>query len=99
MKLKHDPLDRLLKAAAQAPAREIPGEAPLLVRRAAFAEWRNPSGAMTEDWYTFLPVLRGGLAFACGIALVALVFSYAERDPGSDEAAIIDSVMTLSYLP
>ena len=99
MKSKNDPLDRLLKAAAQAPAREIPGEAPLPIRRAAFAQWRNGSGAMSEDWYTFLPVLRGGLAFACGIALVALAFTYAERDQTSDEVAIIDSVMTLSYLP
>jgi hypothetical protein len=99
MKSQHDPLGRLLKAAAQAPPRAILDEAPFRVERAALAEWRDGSRAVFEDWWSFLPIFRGGLAFACGIALVALAFSYADRDHPSDEVAIIDSVMTMSYLP
>jgi hypothetical protein len=99
MKPKNDPLGRLFKAAAQAPPREVPAKAPFAVERRAIAQWRNGTDGMVEDWFTFLPVFRRGLAFACGLALVALVFTYVERDEPADEVAIIDSVMTLSYLP
>jgi hypothetical protein len=99
MKPKHDPLGRLFKAATQAPLRELPVEAPLAVERRAIVQWRNGTDGMVEDWFSFLPVLRRGLAFACALAIVVLVFTYVERDEPADEIAIIDSVMSLSYLP
>lgn len=97
MKPKHDPLERLFDAAARAPRCQVPTVAPFLVESRALADWR--SRAAVEDWFNILPIFRRGLVLAGGVALVAVAVSYFELKESSDEVAIIDSVMTVSYLP
>jgi hypothetical protein len=96
---QQDPLERLFRAAAQAPQRTVPREAPFSVESRALASWRSTAVVAAEDWFSFLPIFRRGLALACGIALVALAVSYIELKQPSDEIAIMDSVTTVSYLP
>lgn len=93
----HD-LKRLLKAAAQAP-RELPAEVPLELERRVLSLWRNGVAAV-DEFFSPLPLYRRALAFACALVVAALVFYCWEvSQPPSDEVVIINSPVSLNYLP
>ena len=69
-------LDRLLKAAASAPAR--PAEAPsVALERRVLAEWRT-ARAGSGDWAGLIAVFRRGLAFATLVAIATVVVTIQE---------------------
>jgi hypothetical protein len=81
-------LDRLFRAAAQAP-RPAPVEVPFAVECRVLAQWRQRP-ADTDVWndlLNFLPLLRRGFALACALALLSLAVSFWEM-----EGADVDSV-------
>ncbi len=91
-------LNRLFQAAARA-RREIPRGVPFAVEAQALAQWRG--GADTrDDGFVLLPLVRRAFALACVLALIALALSYPKlTQHPSDEVVIINSPVTLSYLP
>jgi len=97
MKPEDNQLDRLFKAAAQA-RRFGPAQMPFAVESRVLAQWRQGASA-ADDWFSLLPLFRRSFALACALALIALAVSYLRLRQPSDEIAIINSVMTLSYLP
>lgn len=96
-KADHD-LQRLYKAAAQA-AREIPAEVPFDLERRVLALWRSGAAAV-DEFFSPLPLYRRALAFACALVVAALAFYCWElSQPPSDEVVIINSPVSLTYLP
>jgi len=96
-KSDHD-LKRLLKAAAQAP-RAICAEIPFDLERRVLALWRSGAAAV-DDFFSPLPLYRRALAFACALVIVALAFYCWElSEQPSDDVVIINSPVTLNYLP
>ena len=91
-------LNRLYKAAAQA-AREVPAEVPFDLERRVLAMWRSGAAAV-EEFFSPLPLYRRALAFACALVVMALAFYCWEMgQQPSDEVVIINSPVSLNYLP
>ena len=97
MKPHDHPLDRLFKAAAQAP-RPVPATTPFALESRVLAQWRRGE-SLDETLFGLLPLFRGGLALACAIALVAVTFSLREPAQPLDELIVLESVTELTYLP
>ena len=96
-KSDHD-LKRLYKAAARA-ARDIPAEIPLHLERRVLALWRS-GAAVVDEFFSPLPLYRRALAFACVLVIVALAFyCWGLNQQPSDEVVIINSPVSLTYLP
>ena len=91
-------LNRLFKAAA-ATRRPAPARAPGALAGRTLAQWRTGTD-MADDLFALLPIIRRALVLACVLALVALALSYRQwiQRP-SDEVVIINSPITLTYLP
>ena len=91
-------LKRLLKAAAQA-TRVVPLEVPFEIERRVLALWRS-GAAVVDEFFSPLPLYRRALAFACMLVIAALAFYCWEwSQPPSDEVVIINSPVSLTYLP
>lgn len=96
-KSDHD-LNRLIQAAAQAP-RDVPAEVPFDLERRVLALWRSGAAAV-DEFFSPLPLYRRALAFACVLVVVALAFHCWElSQQPSDEVVIINSPVSLTYLP
>jgi hypothetical protein len=96
-KASHD-LKRLCKAAAQA-AREIPVEVPFELERRVLALWRSGAAAV-DEFFSPLPLYRRALAFACALVVAALAFyAWEFSQAPSDEVVIINTPVSLTYLP
>ena len=96
-KSDHD-LKRLFKAAAQAP-RAVCAEMPFDLERRVLALWRS-GAAVVDDFFSPLPLYRRALAFACALVIVALAFyCWDLSEQPSDDVVIINSPVTLNYLP
>lgn len=91
-------LRRLFQAAARAPG-EAPAEIPSTLECRVLAMWRT--GAGREDaLFGLLPLFRGACVLACVLALASVAFHYRELvQPPSDEVVIINSPVSLTYLP
>lgn len=97
MKTPNDPLDRLFRAAARAP-QEAPATVPFPLEARVLAALRQ--GPRPDDWFAFLPLFRGGLAVAVGVALIALAIGLRDTTPPvNEESFILDSTLELTYLP
>ncbi len=97
MKASRDPLDRLLKSAAHAPARPA-AELPYAVETRVLASWR--AGGIDDTARALLPLFRGGLALAGVLSVLAVVLSLwlMHRDT-PDVWAGSDTVVNLASLP
>jgi len=97
MKAFNDPLDRLLKSAAQAPPRPV-GELPFATETRVLAAWR--AGAAEDAGLALLSLFRRGLALAGALSVltVALSLWIMHRDT-SDVWAVSDPVINLASLP
>jgi hypothetical protein len=84
--MNHEPLDRLLRCAAKAPARDIPEPDPGLEARVIAAV---RSARRAADDGALLTVLRWGLALAGGAALCAILLSSNRPASGGLEEAFI----------
>ncbi|MFM8360952.1 MAG: hypothetical protein ACKOET_20560 [Verrucomicrobiota bacterium] len=86
MKTHSDPLDRLLRAARQAPARSV--EAPgFALERGVLAAWRGGGSGILPTLAAgpLLTVWRWGLACACGVAIATVTISWmASQVPDAD---------------
>lgn len=89
-------LDRLLKAAASAPARPVDALS-LAVERRVLAEWRTARASVT-DWTELVAVFRRGLAFATLVAVAAVVLTFqgTPRDESYDFAATTEAALELA---
>jgi hypothetical protein len=76
------PLDRLLRAAAKAPA-EPPAELPFAVEARVLGQWRASRPQAPSPW--LLAWLRVGLGFACLVMLAALALSLQEINRSAEE--------------
>ncbi len=87
-------LDRLFKAAAQAP-KPAPGAAPFGLETRVMAEWRASSRGESGDF--FVTWFRQATIGACLLAVASLAWNYHDLTNGekgiSDELAIADSSM------
>jgi hypothetical protein len=93
----HDPLDRLLKSAAQAPPRPV-GELPFTVQTRVLAHWR---GGVDEDaGVDILAVFRRGLVLAGALSVLTVAVSWWQmhRAP-ADVWEVSDPVINLASLP
>jgi hypothetical protein len=94
---EHD-LKRLLKSAARAP-RSFPTEMPFDLERRVLALWRSGAAAV-DEFFSPIPLYRRALAFACVLVIAAVAFYCWEMsEPPSDDVVIINSPVTLNYLP
>jgi hypothetical protein len=75
-------LDRLLRAAAAAPAKQ-PGELPFAVEGRVLGQWRTLRSQAPSPW--LLPWLRIGLACACLVTLTACLLSLQRLNRSSEE--------------
>ena len=80
MKVHEDPLDRLFKAARQAPPADEPAGIPGHLETRILAEWR--SGAAEPRGGAFALVLRWALMGAAALMLVSI--AWASFSPGDD---------------
>ena len=90
-------LDRLFKAAAQAP-REQAAEVPFAIESRVLAQLRSGALRRGDDIIVgLLPLFRGAFLMACVLALavIALNFSELEESP-VDELAIVNSTIDLA---
>lgn len=86
MKTHSDPLDRLLRAARQAPARAVDGPS-FGLERDVLAAWRGGGAGVLPAFPTgpLLAVWRWGVACACGVALATVTISWmASQVPDAD---------------
>ncbi len=91
-------LDRLFKAAAHA-RRELPSGVPFAIQCRLLAQWQSGAGA-GEEMFVLLPIVRRAFLLACILALIALAINYRGLiQRPSDEAVIINSPVSLTYLP
>jgi len=91
-------LNRLLKAAAQV-RRELPAGAPVAAEIRTLARWRSRAEPR-DELLLWIPILRQARVLACTLALIALALSYRGlTQRPSDEVVIINSPVTLTYLP
>jgi hypothetical protein len=92
-----DPLDRLLKSAAQAPPRPV-GELPFATEARVLAYWRG--GAAEDPGVDLLALFRRGLALAGALSVLTVALSLWEmhRDT-ADVWAVSDPVINLASLP
>jgi hypothetical protein len=91
-------LDRLFKTARRAPG-DGPHAIPVAVESRALALWADGVAA-DNGLFWALPLLRQALAVACALALAAALFDCCEpAQPAADEVAIVNSPISLSYLP
>ena len=92
------PLDRLLRAAAQA-KRPLPATAPLRVQSRMLARsWGRTE--MLDDWMAIIPMVRRALVCACAVAVAAVALGYLElHTPSSAEAFWLNSALTFDSLP
>ena len=97
MKAFTDPLDRLLRSAAQAPPRPA-GELSLTTETRVLAAWQT--GPAEDRWEDLLVVFRRGLALAGALSLLAVAVSLWEmhRAP-ANVWAVSDPVINLASLP
>ncbi len=93
-------LNRLFKAAAHV-RRQLPSGAPFAVECPLLAQWRSGAGpGAGEDLFLLLPIVRRAFVLACVLALIALAINYRGlTQRTSDEAVIINSPVSLTYLP
>lgn len=92
--MKNDhPLDRLLRAAAKAPANPTQSEAmPAAMEQRILAHWRSASAQASPDFADLLRLFRSGLAFATVIAAATVFLSW--KSPvheETDELAIAEA--------
>lgn len=91
-------LGRLLKAASRARGETVHAISEAAEER-AIRSWAD-SVAIENGFFWMLPLLRRALALAYAVALAALVFRcYEPAQPAADEVAIVNSSVSLSYLP
>ncbi len=93
-------LSRLFKAAAHI-RRELPSGAPFAVECRLLAQWQSGASAGAgEDLFLLLPIVRRAFVLACLLAVIALAINYRGlTQRPSDEAVIINSPVSLTYLP
>lgn len=92
--MKNDPpLDRLLRAAAKAPASQSRSEAmPTPMEQRILAHWRSASAQAAPDFADLLRLFRSGLAFATVIAAATVFLSLkAPAHEETDELAIAEA--------
>jgi hypothetical protein len=77
MKPIDEQLSRLLRAAAAAP-QELPDTLPFAVEARVLANWRAMAAQGEPLPLPLLPVFRRGLACACVLMVVALVFGVSQ---------------------
>lgn len=98
MKNSSHPLDRLLRAARQAPARAVDGPS-FVLERDVLAAWRGGGAGVLPAFSTgpLLAVWRWGVACACGVALATVTASWmATRVPDADPYALTDHTLTVA---
>lgn len=89
-------LDRLLRAAATAPAPET-AALPFAVEARVLARWRR--GGTVDEWLGLRPVLRRGLACACVLTLAVVALSLREmRHTAAEELAFPNAVVNLALM-
>jgi len=98
MKPRRDPLERLFRSAASAPARELPHEAPFAVECRALGAWRQPAQD-NDDLFSLLPLFRRGLVAAWLAVALAVAAGYFVQEDSIDETTIASVVADISYLP
>ena len=92
-----DQLNRLLKAASQAPKAETRAAMFALETR-VIAGWRASSQA--ESGEMLVALCRRAAVFACCLALVSLAWNYRElKAQGGDELAAAESSMRIGVNP
>ncbi|MBK9139796.1 MAG: hypothetical protein IPM17_13690 [Verrucomicrobia bacterium] len=95
MKRREACLNRLLRAAARAPQREVPALSWATETR-VLAAWRANRAA--GDDTALLNVLRRGLAFACALMLISLTLSLTQVSRSADPVWNDPSALvTLAY--
>ena len=98
MKTK-DPLDRLLKSAASAPAPAI-GSAAFGLEARVMGAWRtNMETGVTETFFVW--VQRAAIC-ACLLALMSLAWNYSDlagNHGGGEELTVADAAMSLGVEP
>jgi hypothetical protein len=96
MKPVDNQLDRLLKAAAQAP-RPTVGDPPLGLETRALAYWRaalrNDSGEFLVTWF------RRATVFATVLAVASLAWNYRGANDRSSAEMVADSAMGMGIEP
>ena len=93
----NDPLDRLLRSAAQAPPRPT-GELPFATEAGVLASWR--AGMAGDAGPALLSLFRRGLALAGALSVLTVAVSLwmMHRDT-SDVWAVSEPVINLASLP
>ena len=97
MKMMNHHLERLFKAAAQAP-QDCPVEAPFALEIKAIRDWRT---AAPEDESLFVARLfRWAFVGACLMVLLSVAANYqALQDAGPNVLSLADSAIKMSLLP
>ena len=91
-------LNRLLKAAAQAP-KAAPGAAPFALEAGVLAEWR---AAASEDEFAFLTKLfRHAVVYASLVMLLSIGWNYLGNNKGAaaSTTALAEYAMTMKLPP
>ena len=97
MKHTNQHLDRLFKAAAQAP-REQAGAVPFAIESRVLAQLRSGALRRGDDIILgLLPLFRGAFLMACVLALAVIALNFSELDESPvDELAIVNSTIDLA---
>jgi hypothetical protein len=96
MKPFNDPLERLLRSAAQASGREI-GDLPFAVQSRVLAGWRR--GSAEDSGLAVLALLRRGLALTGALALLTVALSlWQMHRNASDVWAVSDTVINVALI-
>lgn len=94
-----DPLNRLLRSAARAPARPVP-EASFPLEARVMASWRSAARAGAGE--SFVTWLRRATVCACLLALMTAAWNYHEATSAEnrgDELAVADASMRVGVEP
>ena len=91
-------LNRLLRAAAQAPPRPLPSEVPFATETRVLTQWR--AGRSEGDGLGAVRLFRRGFAVACALAVVIGLVSLTQRpDPETDFWTLSNATVNLAALP
>lgn len=90
-------LDRLFRAAAQAP-RGRAAEVPFAIESRVLAQLRGGMARRSDDIIVgLLPLFRGAFLMACVLALAVIALNFSEMDESPvDELAIVNSTIDLA---
>lgn len=93
----NSPLDRLLRAASQAPAPRPMEASPALEARVLGAWRREPS---RPDWFDDASQLRRGFVFACAAAVAVMLLAVAQFKARSPDAwEYVNTVANATFEP